>query len=153
MNMGGRVIKVVGPRGALVPTYKSWQAMKQRCSNPGATSYRMYGGRGIAVCEEWMGSFAAFLRDMGKRPPGKTLDRIDNNKGYAPGNCRWASPVTQSTNRSSVRLIEIDGEVDSITGWARKIGATDSCITYRYNKGVRGADLLRPSQVKRKAKP
>jgi len=72
--------------------------MKSRCFNPNDANYKYYGARGITICKSWM-MFARFLKDMGERPEGMTIDRIDNDKGYEPGNCRWADATVQSQNR------------------------------------------------------
>jgi hypothetical protein len=84
-------------------TYKVWQSMRQRCENPNCDSYADYGGRGITVTPEWQ-SFEGFVRDMGLSPPGATLDRINNNRGYEKANCRWVSLELQAQNRRSVQL-------------------------------------------------
>lgn len=82
--------------------YKSWQHMKDRCYDPAHPSYKYYGGRGIKVCERWLNSFTNFLTDMGDRPGGMTLDRVDNSGNYASNNCRWVSWKTQANNRRKV---------------------------------------------------
>lgn len=91
----GPASRVAGRRS---PTYRTWDGMKQRCLNPKATGYARYGGAGITVCDRWL-EFANFLADMGERPEGTTLDRIDSSKGYEPGNCRWATRAEQNRNR------------------------------------------------------
>lgn len=82
------------------PEYQSWSSMIQRCTNNTRVSWKYYGGKGITVCDSWLYNFEAFLEDMGVRPEGMTLDRIDGDKGYLPENCRWATKKEQSTNRS-----------------------------------------------------
>jgi len=80
------------------PTYQSWRHMKYRCLNPNCSDYKNYGGRGIKVCERWM-DFTNFLADMGEKPEGLTLDRINNDGNYEPGNCRWATWKEQRQNQ------------------------------------------------------
>lgn len=79
-------------------TYRSWLSMRNRCYRKGSEKYPMYGAKGIKVCKRWRNSFENFLEDMGERPEGMTLDRIDGTKGYSPSNCRWATPTQQARN-------------------------------------------------------
>jgi hypothetical protein len=87
------------------PTYYSWRRMNERCHNPKHKSYGYYGARGISVCSRWRNSFQHFLDDMGPRPEGKTIDRIELDKNYEPGNCRWATAIEQ--NRHQRRYLPI----------------------------------------------
>lgn len=89
--------------------YSVWQSMKQRCNNPNSPSYHRYGGRGISVCKEWNEDFYQFVADMGERPQGTTLERIDNEQGYMPSNCRWATRKEQQRNRANKVMVDIQG--------------------------------------------
>ncbi len=80
------------------PTYRSWHSMMMRCHNPNVPGFEYWGGRGITVCVQWL-KFSGFLADMGIRPDGTTIDRIDPDGNYNPGNCRWASFTTQARNK------------------------------------------------------
>lgn len=93
------------------PLYPTWFSMRARCNNPNHESYPNYGGRGITVCERW-DDFWLFVEDMGNRPPGLTLDRIRNNEGYSPSNCRWATRKEQLTNRRMYQIRGLPGTIE-----------------------------------------
>src|SRR5688572_22665668 len=91
-------------------TYAAWGAMKQRCTNKKLACYPKYGGRGITVCERWMHSFENFLADVGEKPAkGYSLERVDNNKGYEPGNVIWATIKQQARNKRGLRMVQFAG--------------------------------------------
>lgn len=117
------------------PTYRIWHGMVQRCHHSGASGYDSYGGRGVAVCDRWRDNFPAFLADMGERPAGMSVDRIDGSKGYAPGNCRWATPTQQSRNTSSNRLVSFNGETLPLVVWSERQGIGEQTLTARLNRG------------------
>ena len=112
------------------PTYNSWRAMRQRCTDPKHGAWPIYGGAGITVCDRW-NVFANFLADMGVRPEGTTLDRKDPTKNYEPGNCVWKSPTEQAENRSTTHWIEYKGKRHSVRAWIRLCGC---CVSTFYER-------------------
>ena len=116
------------------PTYKSWTAMKSRCLNPNTVAYQNYGGRGIKICDEWM-DFNNFLRDMGDKPKGKTLDRIDVNGNYEPSNCRWASVKEQNRNTRQNVMITYNGETLCMKEWAERLSISYPTLQSRIRSG------------------
>ena len=115
-------------------TYLAWQRMISRCYCEKTTRYEEWGGRGIAVCERWMTSFENFLADMGKRPPGLSLDRIDGNGNYEPGNCRWSTPTEQAWNRRSTRWITLCGNHLTLKEASARVGISDRIVHKRVRK-------------------
>lgn len=124
------------------PTYQCWQDMKQRCNNPNSQQFHNYGARGIRVCQRWLDSFDNFLSDMGEKPDGLTLDRIDNDKGYSPENCRWATKRQQRKNQRTIIMIAFSGETMCRRDWAKKTGLHETTIQYRMNAGWPIEDCL-----------
>lgn len=102
--------------------YQAWRAAKSRCLDPKNPSFPRYGGRGVTMDEAWASSFHQFLADMGTRPPDSTLDRIDNDSGYKPGNCRWVTMKVQQNNRSDNRLVTLDGKTMTLAQWSEALG-------------------------------
>jgi hypothetical protein len=118
--------------------------MKQRCYDKSSPSYPNYGGRGIRVSKRWYHSFEEFLKDMGERPEGMTLDRIDNDKGYSKKNCRWASLTEQHNNRRDSIFVTREGETRTLTEWARELEFSPVTLFGRYSRGLRGDALFAP---------
>jgi hypothetical protein len=112
-----------------------WLGMLDRCYNVNGDAYDHYGGRGIVVCDRWRSSFIDFLQDMGPRPKGRSLDRIDNDGPYSPDNCRWATPQQQAENRRMTRWLEWNGERHTISEWARRLGICRTAINQRLKRG------------------
>lgn len=132
--------------------YNAWVSMVQRCTNPNTTHYARYGGRGITVCQEWVDSFEAFYKDVGEPPtPQHTLDRIDNEKGYEPGNVRWATRKEQSNNISSNVWVEYEGKRMTWAQWAEYLGIGYNCLMTRKKKGQSIEQILRPPLQKKRS--
>jgi hypothetical protein len=118
------------------PLYHIWHGMISRCTNPDDKAFRHYGGRGITVCEQWIGlpdGLLRFAADMGERPPGWSVDRIDNDGGYEPGNCQWESPAGQTANRRKVaeltlRIRELSRENERLGRENRELRAENAAL-------------------------
>lgn len=113
--------------------YDSWQSMMKRCYRTNNNRFQQYGAKGIVVCDRWH-DFTVFYSDMGDRPEGYTLDRIDNAKGYSPENCRWATPSMQAKNRKTTRNFTINGETKCFKDWCETFGINYAKALARINK-------------------
>jgi hypothetical protein len=129
------------------PEHRAWVGMKQRCTNPKKRDYRWYGAKGVTVCAEWMHSFTAFYTHIGPRPsPDHTVDRIKVERGYEPGNVRWATEQEQKENTTVVRMVSINGRTLSISAWEREMGLSKGQVKARENSGwTTEAAILTPS--------
>lgn len=138
------VTKPNSPRSSQ-PEYHVWLSMRSRCSRKTDHAYHNYGGRGILVCQRWNESFDNFIADMGYRPAGGTIERVNNDLGYFPENCRWASRVEQCRNRRGLRLISYRGETKCAKEWAGIIGINEATIRWRLRQGWPTHRVLAPA--------
>ena len=123
------------PKGKKSPEYCSWYNMIQRCTNRNNTHYDRYGGRGITVCDRWR-HYPFFLEDMGSKPSDKhTIERINNDGNYEPGNCRWATRAEQSRNTAQNRMVTYLGETLTLTEWAERLGVQQKVLAHRLDRG------------------
>jgi hypothetical protein len=123
--------------------YTAWQQMLGRCHNTNHQAYRLYGARGILVCDRWQNSFENFIADMGRKPSAKhSLGRINNDLGYSPENCRWEDWFMQAQNRRGNRYITFNGQTKCLTQWERELGFTRGAIRCRLKSGMSIADAL-----------
>lgn len=120
---------------ASTPTYRIWVGMRARCRNENHAAYHHYGGRGIKVHKPWDESFSNFFADMGACPPGRSLDRINNDGDYEPGNCRWATMKEQLNNTRVNRIVEINGRSQTLAQWCDEIGISRSRVQDRMKWG------------------
>ena len=142
----GLYIKLPNGKYKMSQTARCWDNMIDRVSDPKATSWDRYGGRGIIVCERWR-TFANFLADMGEKPSGLTLERIDNNGNYEPLNCRWATPKEQGQNRNTNVFLEFSGRRLNIAQWAEVIGISRFILYERIRRGWSVEDALTTPRV------
>lgn len=118
------------------PIYKVWVSIKARCLNPKDAHYNLYGGRGITVCNEWRDSFLSFRDYIGPKPgAGYSIDRINNDGNYEPGNVRWATQMEQCHNRSTNHWLTLDGQTRTVSEWSRLLCIPKSTIFGRIAKG------------------
>lgn len=124
--------------------YKTWTGIKRRCGHLNNGANPEYTRKGIMVCERWLNSFTAFLLDMGPRPSTlHTIDRIKNDRGYEPGNCRWATMTEQANNRSSTIVIEHNGVSAPLADWCRKFGVARHTAHFRLKSGAPFEQIFR----------
>lgn len=116
-------------------SYNLWMTMKQRCFNPRNKKYKYYGNRGITICDRWL-IFVNFYVDMGEKPQDRSIERINNNGNYEPGNCKWATSSEQNSNsRNTIgRTLTYNGISMSCSAWSRKLGIPQSTIATRLQK-------------------
>jgi hypothetical protein len=114
--------------------YSIWDSMIQRCYNQNRRDFKSYGANGVTVCEKWRASFIEFFNDMGHRPDGMSLDRINPEKGYSPDNCRWATTRQQARNRRVNRMLTHDGKTMCLQEWAEEVGINNITLQSRLAK-------------------
>ena len=121
--------------------YNSWSSIKRRCLDAKNKRFEKYGGRRISLCEKWF-KFNNFLADMGDRPEGMSIDRIDNNGHYEPGNCRWATNTQQQRNKSNNHCLTLNGRTQAAAAWAEELGLKKMTIIHRKRRGWSDKEAL-----------
>lgn len=116
------------------PEYSSWRGMIERCENPNHRQFKDYGGRGVTVCPEWRQSFTAFVRDMGPRPAGCSVERRKNHLGYTQENCYWSSRKEQARNKRNNRLLTAKGQTKTLAEWSEETGLHYVTIVTRIDR-------------------
>jgi hypothetical protein len=133
------------------PTYRIWKGMMSRCYNPRVLCYARYGGRGITICKRWH-DFRNFLRDMGERPPGLTIERKNNSRNYSPKNCCWATFTEQARNTRKNRFLTFKGETRCISEWAEHLNIDPTTLSQRLARGKSIEEVLSPLRYTPKRK-
>lgn len=122
--------------------YRIWRAIKTRCTNSASKSYPDYGGRGIKMCSRWAEDFASFIEDMGPAPEDGSIERIDNEGDYCPGNCKWASRAEQNRNKRNCRFLEAFGQTKTLAEWAESYGVNRATLWNRLKRGLSMEEAL-----------
>jgi len=122
--------------------YRAWCEMKTRCFNTRRKHYKNYGGRGITICPQWRTNYQQFLQDMGRCPPEMTLDRRDNDLGYFPENCRWATTTEQGNNTRQNHFLTYQGRTLTVAQWERELGFKPNVVKFRIHRGWSTHDAL-----------
>lgn len=136
--------------GRRTRTLRCWSGAKTRCFNTKNPNYPRWGGRGITMCDEWRDSFAAFLRDMGECPEGKSLDRIDNDGNYEPGNCRWATLGEQAANKRNNVLVPLGGKRVTLREFSRAKGINYHSLHALMRHHGQPADVIARRMIERR---
>jgi hypothetical protein len=134
----------VNKEGRRDRTYTTFMSMKGRVLNPSNPAYHNYGGRGIKICRQWMeGGFLQFLSDMGERPPGASLDRVDPNGDYCPENCKWSTLVEQAQNRRNSKLLSSEGRIQTFAAWAKELNLSRYMLDKKLQNGMTLQEIQR----------
>ena len=148
-----RTIHGQASNGKPTKVYQTWVGINRRCTNPNYAAFHRYGGRGITVCDEWAVSFDAFYSHVGDPPSAKhTLDRIDNDRGYEPGNVRWATRKEQANNRSTNVYLEHENKRMTLKQWAEYLGIDYDTLFSRVEANKPTAEVLAPAKKYREPK-
>lgn len=131
------------------PAYNVWKKVRARCNNPKDDHFKWYGAKGVSVCSRW-NDFRSFRADMGERPSAKhSIDRIDNSKGYEPGNCRWATQQEQNRNRAANTYITHNGKTQCLAAWSEDLGGDRMLVSARLRSGWNEIDAVTTPVLKR----
>lgn len=136
------------PRKRATKSYSVWTGIIERCNNKNSKKYKNYGGRGISVCQQWL-KFENFLADMGHRPDGLSIDRINNDGNYEPGNCRWATKKEQNLNTRQNNRILFSGLNLTVSEWGRRLCVDRRVIARRKKAGKSLSEVLRPFTIRK----
>jgi len=130
------------PRGNINKTYSVYRDMRTRCENKKYKQFYLYGGRGIEVCHKWKQGYEFFLKDMGEKPYGMSIERKNVNENYSPENCIWATDETQANNKRNSVKIEYCGKIQTVAQWSRELNIKAGAIYFRISKGLSGKEAL-----------